>query len=124
MIKKKSIMAYKDAPASLVKEIRYVVAEAGHHNYCASRVYGAYNAVYGLNETPQICGRCVYKRARYLREWLTGYDEYAKKRANKPEKHTTPNKDTQKAKESNSEPPKGQSADVGASGAPEIEGLI
>lgn len=35
-----------------------------------SRIYGAYNKVFGTNETPQACASCLIRKKQDLSKWL------------------------------------------------------
>lgn len=83
MTKTKKGVDYSKATPALVKQVKDVIADADKHTYSVSKVYAAHNAAFGLREQPQTCSSCLRNRARDLRDWLKGYDEYAK--APKPE---------------------------------------
>lgn len=76
MIKTKKGVDYSKVTPALVKQVKDVIADADKHTYSVSKVYAAYNAAFGLRETPQTCSSCLRNRARSLREWLKGYGEY------------------------------------------------
>lgn len=40
------------------------------HKYSMSRIYGLYNEVFGLSETPQSCASCLIRKVNELRMWL------------------------------------------------------
>lgn len=88
MTKVKKGVDYSKATPALVKKVKDVIADADKHTYSVSKVYAAHNAAFGLREQPQTCSSCLRNRARDLRDWLKGYDEYAK--ANAPEPGTPP----------------------------------
>lgn len=77
MTKTKKGIDYNKVTPALVKQVKDVIADADKHTYSVSKVYAAYNAAFGLHEQPQTCSSCLRNRARYLRDWLKGYDEYA-----------------------------------------------
>jgi len=66
---KVSAMAFKDASPKLVAKVEGVIAEADKHQLSVSRIYAAYNEVFGLKETPQTCGSCLRTRANKLKAW-------------------------------------------------------
>lgn len=79
MTKTKKGVDYSKATPALVKQVKDVIADADKHTYSVSKVYAAHNAAFGLREQPQTCSSCLRNRARDLRDWLKGYDEYAGK---------------------------------------------
>lgn len=85
MTKVKKGADYSKATPALVKQVKDVISDADKHTYSASKVYAAHNMAFGLRETPQMCSSCLRNRADNLRNWLKGYDEYAKAKAPKPE---------------------------------------
>ena len=85
MTKTKKGVDYSKVTPELVKQVKNVIADADKHTYSVSRVYAVHNAAFGLRETPQTCSSCLRNRARALRDWLKGYDEYAKANTPKPE---------------------------------------
>lgn len=85
MTKTKKGVDYSKVTPALVKQVKDVIADADKHTYSVSKVYAAHNAAFGLREQPQTCSSCLRNRARDLRDWLKGYDEYAKANAPKPE---------------------------------------
>lgn len=85
MTKLKKGVAYSGVTPALVKQVKDVIADADKHTYSVSKVYAAHNAAFGLREQPQTCSSCLRNRARNLRDWLKGYDDYAKANAPKPE---------------------------------------
>lgn len=88
MIKTKKGVDYSKVTPALVKQVKDVIADADKHTYSVSKVYAAHNAAFGLREQPQTCSSCLRNRARNLRDWLKGYDEYA----NAPKPETPPAK--------------------------------
>lgn len=40
------------------------------HRYSMSRIYGLYNEVFGLSETPQSCASCLIRKVSQLKIWL------------------------------------------------------
>lgn len=92
MTKTKKGVAYSGVTPALVKQVKDVIADADKHTYSVSKVYAAHNAAFGLREQPQTCSSCLRNRARNLRDWLKGYEEYA----NAPTPETPPagNEDT------------------------------
>lgn len=85
MTKVKKGVDYSKVTPALVKQVKDVIADADKHTYSVSKVYAAHNAAFGLREQPQTCSSCLRNRARDLRDWLKGYDDYAKANAPKPE---------------------------------------
>lgn len=85
MTKVKKGVDYSKVTPALVKQVKDVIADADKHTYSVSKVYEAHNAAFGLREQPQTCSSCLRNRARDLRDWLKGYDEYVKANAPKPE---------------------------------------
>lgn len=79
MTKVKKGVDYSKATPALVKQVKGVIADADKHTYSVSKIYAAHNAAFGLREQPQTCSSCLRNRARDLRDWLKGYDEYAGK---------------------------------------------
>lgn len=60
------------------------------HRYSMSRIYSAYNEVFGTNETPQSCASCLIRKIKELRQWIESHnnndvknDEVKKKRIKK-----------------------------------------
>lgn len=49
---------------SLVQEVERT------HRYSMSRIYGAYNEVFGKNEQPQSCASCLIRKIQELKKWL------------------------------------------------------
>lgn len=84
MTKVKKGVDYSKVTPALVKRVKDVIADADKHTYSVSKVYAAHNAAFGLREQPQTCSSCLRNRARDLRDWLKGYDEYANANAPKP----------------------------------------
>lgn len=68
---------YSKATPDLVEKVKEVIADSKKRTYSVSKVYGAYNEAYGLNETPQSCTSCLVNRAVLLAKWLEGYDVWA-----------------------------------------------
>lgn len=67
---------YSKATPDLVKKVKEVIADSTKRTYSVSKVYGAYNEAYGLNETPQSCTSCLVNRAGLLVKWMEGYEAY------------------------------------------------
>ena len=84
MTKTKKGIDYNKVTPALVKQVKDVIADGGKHTYSVSKVYTAYNAAFGLHETPQTCSSCLRNRVRMLVDWLKGYDEYVRAKAPKP----------------------------------------
>ena len=40
------------------------------HKYSMSRIYGLYNEVFGLAESPQSCASCLIRKVNELKKWL------------------------------------------------------
>ena len=68
---------YSKATPDLVKRVKEVIADDAKRTYSVSKIYGAYNEAFGLNETPQSCSTCLVNRAKMLVKWLAGYEAYA-----------------------------------------------
>ena len=64
---------YDHVTPELINQVEAVLADATNHKYSVSRVYGAHNQVFKLNETGESCASCLKKRADALRQW---YGEY------------------------------------------------
>jgi hypothetical protein len=84
MTKVKKGVDYSKVTPALVKQVKDVIADAEKHTYSVSKVYAAHNAAFGLREQPQTCSSCLRNRARDLRDWLKGYNEYAKAKPEMP----------------------------------------
>lgn len=123
MTKKNRGAAYHAVASALVKKVRGVVADAGRHHYSVSRVYEAHNEVFGLKENPQTCGTCLRNRARSLREWLAGYDEYVKNRPIKGRKPSGRPKDSSVEEKSENGAKKGQGDEATESPESRVEDL-
>lgn len=55
----------------LEQEVRNLVDEIERtHRYSMSRIYGAFNKVFGTNETPQSCASCLIRKKQDLSKWL------------------------------------------------------
>lgn len=55
--------------ASLVAEVEKT------HRYSMSRIYNAYNQVFGKNEQPQSCASCLIRKVQELKKWLSEQSE-------------------------------------------------
>lgn len=65
----------------LINEVKEILDEvAGTHRYSMSKIYGAYNKVFGKNETPQSCASCLIRKVKELKAWL---EEAAEKKNRK-----------------------------------------
>jgi len=85
MIKTKKNVDYSGVTPALVDLVKDVIAEGDRHSYTVSKVYAAYNAAFGLRDTPQTCGTCLQKRVRLLAAWLDGLGDYAREQILKRE---------------------------------------
>lgn len=57
----------------LLANVEAVLAMADKSRYSATKVYAAYNAVTGKNDSPQTCASCLRNRVKALREWHRMY---------------------------------------------------
>lgn len=112
MTKVKKGVDYSKATPALVKQVKDVIADADKHTYSVSKVYAAHNAAFGLREQPQTCSSCLRNRARDLRDWIKGYDEYAKANAPKPEMPPAGNEGTGEGGKAQDGGQTGQSGDA------------
>lgn len=112
MTKVKKGVDYSKVTPALVKQVKDVIADADKHTYSVSKVYAAHNAAFGLREQPQTCSSCLRNRARDLRDWLKGYDEYAKANAPKPETPPAGNEGTDEGGKAQDGDQTGQSGDA------------
>lgn len=55
--------------ASLVYEVNTT------HRYSMSRIYGLYNEVFAVAETPQSCASCLIRKVNELRSWLAAQSD-------------------------------------------------
>lgn len=67
---------YSKVSPRLVERVNGVIEESKQHRYSVSRVYAAYNEVFGKQERPQTCSSCLRNRVRELVRWQEGYIEY------------------------------------------------
>jgi len=65
---------YSEVTPALIEQVKEVLADADKHTYSVSKVYAAYNEVFGLKEMPRSCGSCLQDCARRLRSWLAEYE--------------------------------------------------
>ena len=72
-MKKQTGAASVTITPAIISQVEDVLAQAAKHKYQASKVYAAHNAVFGLNETPEVCASCNKKRGDALRKWYTEY---------------------------------------------------
>lgn len=112
MTKTKKGVDYSKVTPALVKQVKDVIADADKHTYSVSKVYAAHNAAFGLREQPQTCSSCLRNRARDLRDWLKGYDDYAKENAPKPETPPAGNEGTDEGGKAQDGDQTGQSGDA------------
>lgn len=112
MTKTKKGVDYSKVTPALVKQVKDVIADADKHTYSVSKVYAAHNAALGLREQPQTCSSCLRNRARDLRDWLKGYDDYAKANAPKPETPPAGNEGTDEGGKAQDGDQTGQSGDA------------
>lgn len=71
----------------LINEVKALVDEVDKtHRYSMSRIYGAYNAVFGTKEQPQSCSSCLIRKVRELKEWLTKIEMESATKKRKPRK--------------------------------------
>lgn len=55
----------------LIKRVEELLLEIDKtHKYSMSRIYGLYNEVFGIAETPQSCASCLLRKTSKLREWF------------------------------------------------------
>lgn len=60
----------------LRQKVETLVAEVEKtHRYSMSRVYGAYNEVFGKNEQPQACASCLIRKVNELKKWLVEHPD-------------------------------------------------
>lgn len=65
----------------LINEVKEILDEVDlTHRYSMSKIYGAYNKVFGKNETPQSCASCLIRKVKELKAWL---EEAAEKKNRK-----------------------------------------
>lgn len=72
---------YGNVTPALIGQVREVIADGARHHYSVSKVYGAYNAVFGKKDTPQTCSSCLRNRVRELCKWLEGYEKHSENAA-------------------------------------------
>lgn len=122
MTKSKKGVDYSGVTPALVKQVKDVIADADKHTYSVSKVYAAHNAAFGLREQPQTCSSCLRNRARNLRDWLKGYEEYTK--ASKPEMPPAGNEDTGKGSKAQKSDQTEQSGDAKADPQHDATGYV
>lgn len=71
---------------AIIEQVKAVLEDKANNKYSTSKVYGAHNAVFGLNETPESCASCLRKRADALVKW---YGEYSIEQAQDDAPKTT-----------------------------------
>lgn len=55
----------------IIEKVKALIAEIDKtHNYSMSRIYGLYNEVFSVAETPQSCASCLIRKVNQLKEWL------------------------------------------------------
>lgn len=59
----------KEKVISLIKEVNTT------HRYSMSRIYGLYNEVFTVAETPQSCASCLIRKVNQLKSWLAEQPE-------------------------------------------------
>ncbi|PXV58407.1 hypothetical protein CLV62_14916 [Dysgonomonas alginatilytica] len=59
----------KEKVISLIKEVNST------HRYSMSRIYGLYNEVFTVAETPQSCASCLIRKVNQLKSWLAEQPE-------------------------------------------------
>lgn len=59
----------KEKVISLIKEVNTT------HRYSMSRIYGLYNEVFTVAETPQSCASCLIRKVNQLKSWLAEQSE-------------------------------------------------
>lgn len=64
---------YSHITPELVSQVDEVIADSVKHNYHASKIYAAHNAVFKRQDKPQTCGSCVRNRVRDLKKWKAEY---------------------------------------------------
>ena len=57
-------MEIKQKIETLISEIEKT------HKYSMSRIYGLYNEVFSVAETPQSCASCLIRKVNQLKQWL------------------------------------------------------
>ena len=68
----------------LINEVKEILDEVDlTHRYSMSKIYGAYNKVFGKSETPQSCASCLIRKVRELRKWLEEAEISAEKKNRK-----------------------------------------
>lgn len=56
----------------LQTRVEALVAEVEKtHRYSMSRIYEAYNQVFGKDEQPQSCASCLIRKVQELKKWLS-----------------------------------------------------
>lgn len=56
----------------LQTRVEVLVAEVEKtHRYSMSRIYEAYNQVFGKDEQPQSCASCLIRKVQELKKWLS-----------------------------------------------------
>lgn len=65
----------------LIKEVKEILDEVAEtHRYSMSKIYGAYNKVFGKNETPQSCASCLIRKVKELKAWLEAAENKNRKK--------------------------------------------
>lgn len=55
---------------NLKNKVKVLVEETEKtHRYSMSKLYGAFNEVFGTNEVPQACASCLIKKLQDLKKW-------------------------------------------------------
>lgn len=54
----------KDRVSTLIQEVNST------HRYSMNRIYGLYNEVFSVAETPQSCASCLIRKINQLKFWL------------------------------------------------------
>lgn len=56
---------------NLKNKIKTLVEETEKtRRYSMSKLYGAFNEVFGTNEVPQACASCLIRKLQDLKKWL------------------------------------------------------
>lgn len=65
----------------LINEVKEILDEVDEtHRYSMSKIYRAYNKVFGKSEPPQSCASCLIRKVRELRKWLEEAEISAERR--------------------------------------------
>lgn len=65
-----------DKTESLKEKVTLLIKEVNTtHRYSMSRIYGLYNEVFVVAETPQSCASCLIRKMNQLKSWLAKQPE-------------------------------------------------